>query len=1500
MNKNNSYKKIIILIFIFMMLLSANNSSSLILDIDEEDGVYFVDIFNEGVNVDLTNCTTSKENGRIILDPYGSNTRLYDYSDWNIESEDKAYSYPTPYFFLLLPPKISITLFEREFDNELDYDTIKNKNNIFYPLEEFDESSPLKIVHHYRFKIKENINFTNEINIYWCGKAENEQKITFYYWQPVGSIGKWEEAASGVSNSSVIEIQQNFTGDLFIGEDNYIDICIVATPDFGERCSLFTDYVKITVYGQGSSSYGAAISSVISPNYLDRWEFLLWEDYEKSGTSIRYHILYENETGDFNLIDDSYLSGNEEGFTSSPVYLDSLPLYDIKILANLSTINPSLSPEIDSWSLIWQTSDKIWSDQFSSSFRIDEVDNILFSNDEAKLILSVNDWPMFGKNSENTRSSDSYGPDADNHSLYWYSTTKSGSEYRNPILKNNILYIASIDGDILYAFNATIPLGDEGSTILPVDQSDIPQNTIESSPALTEDGKLIVASGTRSNDGDIDNKVFAYNTQNILSENTIWEFNYSDIDPDNPYICYSASPTIYEDKILISSWSGKNSIWNSLWNYFNLTYGNNKIIALNFDGNLEWEYDLPAGSFSTPAAQNDIVIVGCENKDGNSIFALDANNGDKLWDNNIGPIGRSCPLIYDDKVFIITKEIGIIPFTGYESVIALDLSDGSELWNLSIGDNIADNYEKIAGASPSVNNGILFTVSADGTVYALDINNGDEIWTKKIYTKSLTSPYFLVSSPVSINNILYIGTPDGIIYALNITDGSIIWQEDTYQNSPIQNSPIVVDGVIYYSSENGILYSRGVFKGIEGEVITGSIISIPISLPNPNYIWNKFYVEYSTYEGEIDFYILDKMGNILLDDISDGSNISKSNVNNHDTIRLRADFSANYSSNISGEAILFDWSVTFKQEGDLDYETIFYENSFYSIDVPPICGIDVQNQYVGLMDSAQYRFEYENQLGNFISEWYDADFSGIEGTFERETITADTSEADITDNISIYLKIQFKINDAGIDQNETRSDWYDIEYDNPDIESPIFFEDSFLPEEGWISKNNPICSINVKDEGTEGNITGLNVYTASYTLRYSDQAGVHSHTEKTTNNGINGSISTIKITADISQLEFINDILNFQQIRFYIEDLAGNKKYSNYFELKTDDEKPISWIINTDEIPIKTNIKSVKIDATAEDDISDIHNVTLFYLKPEFDDWKEFETDYNYPYSWDFTIDDDEGGEIELCTIATDLANNREDFPTIGDISFIFDPNKPTKPIFNSEYIFENNTIPFFDEIIFEDDYKLKNVEYRLDFHDQDKWIMINKNNIDADKYITLWNLTKDDWDYMVEDFEYYIYFRITDSLENIYETPSKQDAVKIIKNLQKNVITTPYDPDISDLNSLNWNNIYQIIVNISDNDISEIKLLYRYSQNNENWSSWIQYGESINSSPFEWDFSVDNGSGFYEFKTQVLDSSGKYHDSEIQSANVILFPTYLIIAMVISIIFLLIVTAIIIKRFKK
>ncbi|MFE3845704.1 PQQ-binding-like beta-propeller repeat protein, partial [Thermoplasmatota archaeon] len=1469
---------------------------SLLADIDEDDGVYFIDIFDDISDFELINCTTSNEYGKIILDPYSLTTGTYNYSDWTIDSDDRAYSYS---FLFPLTPKFGINYYENEFNSD-DYNLIESKDNRFYPLREANEPfllQPMRKIHHFRLKIDENNSLINKLNIYWCGKAKNDTKISLYYWQPVGNTGKWEEAASNISNSSVIEIQQNFTGDLFVDSDNFINICLVATPKKGEMCSLFTDYIKIDVYGHGSFYYGHLISNKIEPDDLDRWEKLIFEDYKKSGTSIKYHILYENITGDFNLVDNDYLPENQNGFTSSPVSLEDLPRYDtIKILANLSTNNPSISPEIDSLGLIWQTDNNIWIDSFSSSFRIDKIDNVIISNNESKLMLSVNDWLMFGKNSANTRSTDSFGPDITNHSLYWLSTKLSGGEFRNPILDNNVLYIVSIDGDRLYSYNATLPLGDENSIITPLKEVKIPSDIIESSPALTNDNKLIVASGRTSNDGDKDNKIFAFSTENNLSDSPIWNFSYGEIDEENPYICYSASPTIYEDKILITSWSGKDTIWNS----FNFSSGNNKLIALDFDGNFKWLYDLPAGSFSSPAVYDDVVIVGCENNDGNSIFAIDVNNGEKIWNSTIGPVGRNSPLIYDDKVFIKVKEQGMMPFTGFEHIIALDFGDGSEHWNLSIGDEIADNYEKICGSSSSVYDDYLYTASADGTIYIIDIKDGTEIKSRKIYTKSIISPYYLVSSPVCSRDNLYIGTPDGILFALDKTNLSIIWQENSYDESPIQNSPIVVDGLIYYSSENGYLTARGKYKTIEDEVITGSIISSPIYLPNPNYNWNKFYAEYITNDGKIEFFILDKYENILLHDISHGSSIS--NINNKDIIKLRADFSVNYSSNVSGKSILKEWRVTFGDDGDGISETIFYDNRFYSSGDPPICKIDVQNQYVGLLDSAQFRVEYEQQSEENTSQWYNGEFSGNDGTLNRETITADLSEVDITDNDTIYLEIQFKINDAGDDNKETISTWYEIGHYTPDIQPPIFLENTFKPEDGYISKANPICSINVQDEGTKGNISGLNTASGKYKLQYRDSTTSRVTQErKATTTAENGTDQTITLTADLSNLSFIDDIVEFQKITFYIEDMAGNINNSNDYELKTDNEKPSSWIINTDEIPSKTNIKSVKIDAMAEDNISGINYVELYYSKIE-GIWIKFGSDdYIPPYTWNFSITETiGGGEFELCTIATDLANNVEDLPQIGDISFIYDPIKPEIESYKSKYIFENDLIPSFDDIQFTDDYKLKNVEYRLEFHDQNKWIQINENNIDTNSYTPSWNLSKDDWDYMVEDIEYYIYFRITDSLDNIYETTSNQDAVKIIKNIQINVIKTPYDPDITDLKSLNWNNIYKIFVNISENEISEIKLLYRYSQNNENWSDWIQYGELKNTSPFEWEFSVDNGSGFYEFKTTVFDPSGKYYESEIQSVNLILFPTYLIIAMVISIIFLLIVTAILFKRLKK
>jgi len=1502
MNKTNSYNRLIIIGIIVLLLISNFSIIGFSTDplIDKDDGVYYIDKFYDGINVNLENCKISDDNNEITLDPYVSNISIYDFSTWTANSKHKAYYYTTPFNFFFPAYNEIIPIFENEFDPNIDYEGLRKKNDtIFCPPEIFEDQSRLKIVHHFKFKIDQDINSTTQLDIYWRGKIKNVDEITLYYWQPIGGFGIWIAGKTINVTSTIIDLKQSFAGDLFISNDNYVDICIVSKPKYGERSSLYTDYVNVTVYGHGYSN-GIVTSEIIDPINLHRWERLFWDDYETSGTSIKYHILFVNHTGQSNLVEEKYLYGNKNGFSSPPVYLDSLPSeYKIKIKANLTTNDLSNTPEINNWGIIWQTQENIWRDKFNFSFRIDEKNNVNIKNQNASLIPSISDWSMFGQNPSNSRSNEGEGPDANNHNIKWYSF-QTGGGYRNPVIKDEILYISSLNGRKLYAFEAIVePEGTNKQKNAEV-QIDIPENkTINGSPAITNNEIVIVATGTSSINGNVENKVYAFDTTNILSKDPKWFFRYGDIDPDNPYICYTSSPTISNDKIFLSSWSGDSSIWNLIWEYFNFTSGNNKLIALDFDGNLEWEFDLPAGSFSSPAVYDNKVIVGCENKNGNSIFALNVNNGEEFWKKSIGPIGRASPVINGEKVFIVVKKSAVSPFTAYTNVIALNLNNGEMIWNISIGDSTPDNYVLTASSTPTLYNDVLFVASSDGTLYALNTDNGDIIWSEKIYTKSVISSHLLTSSPAYADNMVYIGTPDGKLYAIDASDGNIVWFEDTYSSSPMLSSPIVTDGLIFDSSEIGVLYCRGKLRGVEGEQV-GNLVSIPISLPDPteDYIWDKFYVNYYTSNGDIDFSILNENKNILLSNIDNGSNISTNTVNNYDTIRLYADFTAG----TDGEAILYDWSVSFKNASEQSYETKFYKDSFTSENIPPICTIDVKNEHIGLWNtSSKYRFEYENQSGKYKTDWLTSNCSGINGSTEKEIITANLSHFSPTDNITQYWKIQFSIKDVGIGKNETQSEWFDfLDIEYPDIAKPIFFNNSYTPIDGWISTNTPICTINTRDMGTEGNITGLNISSAKYTLEYKDQFGTKTHIEVAQCSGTNGTISNETLTADISKLDFSENITELQKIKFYIEDMSGNRNNSEWFEFKTDDEKPFSWITNSATIPNPSNITPLIINATAEDNISSIKYVKLYYRISGDTGWSFFSPiDYTPPYSWSFSIGRNDGAEYELCTIATDNANNIEDYPSQGDISFIFDPNNPYKPVFDNEYRFTNDTIPEFS-IEFKDDYKLKSVEYRLSFNGYNEWKKINDKDINSKSYTGEWNLLQEDWDYMLEDIDYYIYFKLIDSLGNQYETISNNEAMKIIKDLIINIIETPYNPDISDFYEWNWGNVFLISVNINESEVSKIELHYRYSSDNETWNNWTQYGNSLNASPYEWNFTAKNGSGYYEFKTFVWDSTNQYHESDVKSVSVTLFPTIFVIIMIVFIIILIIVSTFFLNKMKK
>jgi len=456
---------------------------------------------------------------------------------------------------------------------------------------------------------------------------------------------------------------------------------------------------------------------------------------------------------------------------------------------------------------------------------------------------------------------------------------------------------------------------------------------------------------------------------------------------------------------------------------------------------------------------------------------------------------------------------------------------------------------------------------------------------------------------------------------------------------------------------------------------------------------------------------------------------------------------------------------------------------------------------------------------------------------------------------------------------------------------PVLDYDSFIPNsDGWINTNTPVCSINVYDA-----MPGLNVDSARYYITYVSDENNTVTTDWISANcsGTYGTRGNQTIVADISALYLSDDIAKLKSIKISIQDLAAYESTINV-SFKIDMIKPTSNIKDVDSFSSKYN-KSVIIMASASDpgdpDVnkSDVKNITLYHRLNGDEEWIKYGTDVESPYNWSFDVDT--GGDYELCTIAADNAGNVEDYPSQGDVSFIYDTKEPyIRTEFATEY--RSNKLPEFS-IIFKDDFKLEKIEYSPNF--ETEWTEIEA-NISEDTYDSEWTLLQRHWDNMIEGVDYYIYFRITDICGNQYETPSDNESLKLIKDL------TPSKSylDLSDFQEWHWDNVFTITTNIpDDSSITNMELYYRYSPDKEEWSEWKRYGGNLTESPFKWKFTAKEGSGCYEFYTRVC-AAGMVGESKVESVSVTVFPMIPIVIMISLVIILILVSAFISVKMKK
>lgn len=145
----------------------------------------------------------------------------------------------------------------------------------------------------------------------------------------------------------------------------------------------------------------------------------------------------------------------------------------------------------------------------------------------------------------------------------------------------------------------------------------------------------------------------------------------------------------------------------------------------------------------------------------------------------------SSPALVNGVVYIVTNE---------GTLYALNATNDATVWMKAIN----------ANGNVAVVNGVLYVSSLtpnDRYVYALDAATGNVIWQYE--------PPFTPGSPTVADGIVYVPVYTSL-YALDARTGALIWQQAT---GPTNGSPAVVNGLVYTGSAGGTMYALNARTG---------------------------------------------------------------------------------------------------------------------------------------------------------------------------------------------------------------------------------------------------------------------------------------------------------------------------------------------------------------------------------------------------------------------------------------------------------------------------------------------------------------------------------------------------------------------------------------------------------------------------------------------------------------------------------------------------------------
>ena len=195
------------------------------------------------------------------------------------------------------------------------------------------------------------------------------------------------------------------------------------------------------------------------------------------------------------------------------------------------------------------------------------------------------------------------------------------------------------------------------------------------------------------------------------------------------------------------------------------------------NGKKLWSFASGKRIVGTPAVSQGIVVFGSADR---TVYGLNAADGSLLWKVEASEPVLGAVTIHEGLAYVGASD---------QTFRAIDIQTGEVVWS----------YDQVKGyieTKPLVIDDKVIFGAWDNTLYALDKNNGQELWK---WTGGLTRMHFSPAAvwPVASNGKVFIADPQRAMTAIDLQNGETIWR--TFRSQVRETIGLSEDGERVYS-----------------------------------------------------------------------------------------------------------------------------------------------------------------------------------------------------------------------------------------------------------------------------------------------------------------------------------------------------------------------------------------------------------------------------------------------------------------------------------------------------------------------------------------------------------------------------------------------------------------------------------------------------------------------------------------------------------------------------